>query len=228
MALPRFPFFSYEELAPWLTENLNPQQVENFLGHIGIYPQILPTKPWQLMVIQAAWKVKMQQEKDRETKGDKLFIPKELVRTSRSLAEAVSIFLDGCQPSGVVEIYMREAAQNILLATIITFEGKIDLKKREKVGQIELDFGLKEGQKINVSSNELVLIPQAGTNIVKLKIKTFGKARIAGKKQISFEAQAGKVGIIIDSRGRPLPMPTADEEGRKRLLAWQETFSRQF
>lgn len=228
LALPRFPFFSYEELAPWLIENLNPQQVENFLGHIGIYPQMLPTRPWQLMVIQAAWRVKMRKEKSPEPKEDKFFLPKELLHSSRSLAEAVSIFLDGQEPVGISEIYVREAAQNILLATCIAFEGKFGLGKSERVAEIELDFGLKEKQKINVSQDELALVPQTERSKVRIKIKTSDKAKIAGKRKISFEAEGGRVGIVIDCRGRPLAPPTADDEGRKRLVAWQESFLREF
>jgi len=228
LALPRFPFFSYEEIAPWLTEALNPQQVEDFLGYLGLYPQTLPTQSWQLVLIQAALKVKIRKEKKTEQNNDKFFIPNEILPVSRSLAEAVSIFLDGQEPAGISEIYLKKDNQNVLLATSVAFEGKIDFLKKEKIGEIELDFGLKERQKIDVLPDEVVFVPQAGTDKVRLKIKTFGKVRIAGKRKISHEAQSGKVGIVIDGRGRPLVPPTPDEEGRKRLLLWQEVFLREF
>lgn len=224
----RFPFFSYEELAPWLTDNLTPREVENFLGHVGIYPQTLPTKQWQLMVIQAAWRVRMQREKSDHDGGKKRFIPPQILTISRSLAEAVSIFLDGCQPPGIVEIFIKEKDNDILLATAIAFEGPMDFVKGEKVGEIELDFGLKDKQKISILADELVLIPQAGSSPASLKIRTFGKARIDGAKKVSCQAPSGKVGIVIDSRGRPISLPTADEEGRRRLLMWQESFLREF
>jgi hypothetical protein len=228
LALLRFPFFTYEEIAPWLTFSVTPQQVEDFLGHLGIYPQILPTKVWHLMLMQASWKVKMRKEKSGRVKEDKLFIPKELLGISRSLAEAVSIFLDGQEPEGISEIYIKKDSLDILLATILAFEGEITVGKKEKIGQIQLDFGLREKQEINVLSDEVILIPQGGAGIVKLKVKTFGKAKITGRKQISFEAQGGRVGIVIDSRGRPMFPPTLDEEGRRRLLGWQEGFLREF
>jgi len=226
--LPKFPLFSYEEIAPWLIKSLNPQQVEDFLAHWGLYPQTLPTQFWQLMLIQAAFKVKTQKEKISKQSNDKFFLPNELFSISRSLAEAISIFLDGWQPVGISKIYQKKDGVEILLATVVAFEGKIDLLNKEKIGEIELDFGLKERQKIDILPDEIVLVPQRDTEKVKLKIKTFANTRICGERKISYEAENSKVGIVIDGRGRPLVPPTSDEEGRKRLLKWQEVFSLEF
>jgi len=224
----RFPFFSFEEIAPWLTENLNPQQVEDFLAHCGLYNQIVPTQPWQLMLIQAALIIKLHKERRTDQSSRSFFVSNEILSFSRSLAEAVSIFLNGCEPCGISQIYLKEGDSDMLLATSIAFEGKIGFSKKEKIAEVEVDFGLKEKQKITVLSDEIILIPQSFENKTKMKISTFGKVEIEGTKKKLFEVQSGKVGIVIDGRGRPIVPPTPDEEGRKRLLSWKEVFMKEF
>ncbi|MEK7565953.1 MAG: hypothetical protein AAB506_02830 [Patescibacteria group bacterium] len=110
--------------------------------------------------------------------------------------ETMELILDGTQPEGIVKIGD--------LGTVVCPAGE--------AGPAEIRM---DNQKILVGPDEILILSLATGTTSKIKIKLK-----SGWKEA--EVEGGKVGLVIDTRGRPMVKPTVDTIGRERLLKWQK------
>ena len=136
------------------------------------------------------------------------------LKTKPNLDEALKeinslpIILDAVQPLGILTLGE--------FGTIICPGGK--------PGPVNKVGAEVNGQKINFDEIFILKVPKGET--VKLKIKLHGDLKLEKKNSFAIDAQGGDIGIIIDTRGRPLVLPDGSQDGRARLTNWQKAWEK--
>lgn len=215
-------FFSYEEVSRWIPFSTQPQVVEDTLANFSLYPNILPSDKKQTIFLQAALREYFRRLESRVVEEDeKLIFSDSILPFTQNLTEALLIILDGCEPQGVVNIVIRDKDSDIFLATVIAPQGEVNLAKKHEVLSCEVDFQIKEKQKLKLLSDEMQRIPLPSGERAKIKIHCASNFRLQGKSTVEVEIRGSELGIVFDGRGRPMNLPSADPQGRERILSWQ-------
>lgn len=109
------------------------------------------------------------------------------------------------------------------LGTVIVLSHQY--REGKMVAELILDLGLDENLEVQVQSGELVRVPfeENSTGDVILSLK--GRVKIVGLSEPKIKVEGGRLGLIIDGRGRPLSRPSVNEEGRQKLKQWMETLT---
>ena len=117
-------------------------------------------------------------------------------------AETLLVLVDGLQPTGVVTVWREpDDGRAERLGLVVTVWGRRAAKLR---------FISAAGREEHrIQSGSLVRLPLAGD------IDVTGAARGHG--------QAGPLGVLIDARGRPLPLPHRDAERLPVLVRWHQS-----
>lgn len=74
---------------------------------------------------------------------------------------------------------------------------------------------------VDVGAGEVGLVPLKEGLTAKVKVRCHGAFRLEGSSRVEFEAQ-GRVGIIIDARGRPLTLPDDATERTRAVARWAQ------
>ena len=117
-------------------------------------------------------------------------------------AETLLVLVDGLQPTGVVTVWREpDDGRAERLGLVVTVWGRRAAKLR---------FISAAGREEHrIQSGSLVRLPLAGD------IDVTGAARGHGR--------AGPLGVLIDARGRPLPLPHRDAERLPVLVRWHQS-----
>lgn len=90
---------------------------------------------------------------------------------------------------------------------------KGDLSGGEAVVSVRVERPGEPAREAVVHGGEIKVIPLPPGPPARITASAIGKAAFTGSSEIRFESSGGTVGIIVDARGRPLPL---DGEGRAR------------
>lgn len=192
------------------------------MANFSLYPQVLPTDNKQTIFLQAALREHFRKLESRGVEEDeKLVFSDSILPFTQNLTEALLIILDGCEPYGIIDIVLSGKDTDIFLATVVAPQGEVDLKKRGEVLSCEVDLNIKEKQKLKLMVDEMQRIPLPQGERAKIKIRCASNFKLQGKSGVEVEVHGSELGIIFDGRGRPLNLPSADPEGRERILSWQ-------
>jgi len=160
-------------------------------------------------------------------------------------AQSALMLIDAFQPEGITRIAQdsvfmmphlgvlstvhQEAAIEIFekdclvrVGTCIAPRGAIRGAERSKILSMNLEIPDGENIEEQVPSGVIRRIRLGANEKAKLKIEPargFDVGTGPGK-QLEATVEGGVVGIIIDTRGRPLVLPTSDDERRNKLLEW--------
>lgn len=211
---------SFEQIARWLPMATDPLTVENFVGNKNLYPQTFPETELELWMEQA-WVRERLRNKQISPAGGKIDIPKEIQRVSRTAQEMMLLVLDVMEPRGIIEIENLGTAINFSWRSSREGNGQA-AKNQNIIAEVNVDFGFTERQKLNLSEDEIVVLPVAEGKEINLEIKTKKGASLDGQKRLKAKVKGGMAGVVFDMRGRPLCLPTNDSLGRKRIMKWRE------
>ena len=121
---------------------------------------------------------------------------------------SLPVVLDAVTPTGILTVSE--------LGTIIAPTGLAG-----QVGKVGAEIN---GQKINF--DEIFILKAKKGETVNLKIKLHGNLKVEKKNNFTVDVAGGEIGIIIDTRGRPMTLPTIDGFGRERLKRWQKAWEK--
>ncbi len=147
------------------------------------------------------------------------------------------LMLDALQPSGVTKLKLDPYGVIATLGAVAYLEPLIAVQVLETGGLLDLGTALSpEGQtrsndameitvkfpggrtvKRIIPNNSFRLIDLSGGQKVQIQVKLARGLTINGKRRLNLEVEGGAAGIICDTRGRPLRLPT-DIGKRKELL----------
>lgn len=203
--------FSYEQIARWLAEPTDPIELENWVGNKILGVKVGENKAWELAVLREKIR-KIREVGEIRDVGDFIKIIQE---TTKDEKEILRVLLDVVEPEGIVEI----EGIGILIAPVGEVRDVREVKEAKIAMEITIDKG-GEKQKLKIPLDEIVVIPGVAGGEIKLEIKLKEGLKIDKKTSIKFQGLSER--IIIDTRGRPLNLPTADLAGRERIKKWQK------
>ena len=229
----------------WMKESARFLDTENYLANKSIYPGVLPVDPLSLEMEQGAATEIVRFLKERFWPVSRS-IPKRIILSGAVFAkspkvyQSLMIFLNGFEPLGFCHIFLDQ--KNALPAfgeLLLSFDKRnfqiednlaslgdlISLTHRKKIseelGELTLDLGLAQKQKIILKSRDLINIP--------FDNEQSGSLGMTLKKGVSFDGPiseinlyGGLLGLVVDARGRPLPCPQMDSESRVMVKKWHQ------
>jgi uncharacterized protein (TIGR01319 family) len=162
--------------------------------------------------------------------------------------QSMLILIDGFQPEGVTELGQDSVFMMPHLGILSTVHSKAALQIFERDCLVRLGTCIalkgvaKKGDKDKIAVRVSIDMPNGTTieedlpfgTIKKIPLGVKEKATVQVKPQSTFDIGKGKghelktevnggvVGIIIDARGRPLILPSDEEERIKKLIEWYE------
>lgn len=226
-----------EAARDWIPFLTNPLDWEDFLANRGLYPPALPLTRdgfylhhafcrYQLMEKDLAEKVeKAEKGKKRKKKADSKDRKKKLVLTSKFLKKVINpglallLALDVYQPEEILEVYGEEDKVQEKLGTVVSLT-EVDQKKKI-LGKVTFTLGKK--QTLEIKPEEIILLETDKTMELTMDFR-LGAARVSGKRKIKIAITGGKVGIVIDARGRPIELEEG-EGGWREVKRWMKVFS---
>ncbi len=145
---------------------------------------------------------------------------------SQTVEESLMILLDSLQPTGVTELYLDPENMSAPLGNLINHDKKtaLDLFTNHSLGflgtciapsgvlkdgkeALRVEITKPGGEKASHSFNygELTLIPVRGSEMIDVNLVPNKLDIGAGRgKMVRHQVRCGKLGLIIDTRGRPM------------------------
>ncbi len=141
-----------------------------------------------------------------------------IVLDATSLAAPLGA-LAAFQPLAAAQVLERDAFLN--LGTVVAPVGTA--REGDIVLKLKVDYG--EGMVLDVEvaygSLEVIPLPLGQTAVLNLEpLRGFDVGWGAKSKGVPLQVNGGTLGIIIDARGRPLPLPTDSQERRTKIQKW--------
>ncbi|HHX27384.1 MAG: glutamate mutase L [Bacillota bacterium] len=79
-----------------------------------------------------------------------------------------------------------------------------------------------DGERITalVNAGDIRVIPLAQGHKAKVEVEPLGQTGFRGMRRFEFDTVGGTVGVIVDARGRPIPLPADPEERARANARW--------
>jgi len=209
----------FEKIGQWLPFLISPLELEDFLANKELYPTCLPLTKKGFYLEAAVLRYRFKREK--ALTGEE----KEVVLTSKFLAAvpnpglALLLVTDACQPKQILEIYAERGKAQEKLGAVISLT-EVD-KRKKTLGKIV--FSLGKEQTLEIKPEEVIRIMVGEETELALDFRLKG-AKVLGKTKARISVSGGQVGIIIDSRGRPIEVGEG-EEGWEKIKRWTSVFA---
>lgn len=229
----------------WMPHPIKFESVDNFLGNKSIYPGLKPASIDELDIEQAVACeiIKFLKEKYWPASRN---IPKKVILSGAVFSHApkayqpLLTFLNGFEPTGFIHVYRDPHNAIAVYGALIletnekiinifdNFESLGDVislnhskKEGEDLGEVSLDLGFVERQRLILRSGQLLVVPFSD--------EQNGKVLLNLDKGVDFEGIqdeirliGGPVGIVIDGRGRPIPKPQLDTQSKEMVKKWHQ------
>lgn len=166
--------------------------LENQLGNLILYPQIIPVTEqeieFELSVLKATLKKYSQDYYNINFR--KLIIPEAFLIRFPDLQKLISIFIDVLKPGGLTAVFIKSIQMGvknfglIIRPEIINKNGKINI--------------LVNGKKYEIKIGSMTTLPEHNKK-VDIQFES-NDAKLEGKNILTTEAVGGQLGVIIDVR----------------------------
>jgi hypothetical protein len=234
------------DICRFLPRKITELEVENYLGNKKLYPQLVPLGPREHAIEQAVAIAAASDAEQRRHGLPALKVARnsgsgttEIALTGAvfakapSFGEALLIVLDALSLPPVTEVFLDTKLVIPALATLSFFEKdlaeKIFLKEPllalgsvfslpEELN-LKLDLGLGEPLALLVAQNRLTCVPLGKGKIARVEFDS-------PSQKGSFEVRGGELGLVIDTRPKPLQMPSSRRERWKMIEGWKEALCR--
>jgi hypothetical protein len=212
---------SFEDVSRWIPDPIDFVSLGDYLGNREVYGEVFPETERSLLIEQAVLRERMRAgDLEVRREGQKFTIPAEVRKLAKNEREAILVVLDGIFPEGVC-IFEEDAVAICLSGQIKNADGFLKANSKILACQVSLDFGLTWKQRLDVFYDEILVFPTAVDLSVTLSISCKNGFSILGKKEAKIEVKGGRVGVVIDARGRPVIFPSPDKIGRERVKKWR-------
>ena len=121
------------------------------------------------------------------------------------------------KPEAVVQVLNATGLEN--LCTVINLSG--NPRKGRNAANVRITIEDGDSQKFTVQGGELWVFPLSIGVKAQVRISVNGRGvSIGGKRRLKLEVDGGTAGLIIDARGRPLPLATTLKGLAAQIPAW--------
>lgn len=224
---------SSEKISRWLPFKIMEVEIDNYLANRRLFSSVVPTTPRDLEIEQA-----LAQERLRQCLGDSQYREREVYATGAVLGSAPRAALsfltliNGLSPKEPLKVFLDRRSVLPLLALlkkvnperftviwererkILMTAGTVVWVEKPGAVQIELE-GMAETQELMLSANSLTVFP-LGTEV---------KSRVTLTDGREIPLEGGEVGLVFDTRPRPLVLPDFGRERRELLRQWEQALN---
>lgn len=163
--------------------------------------------------------------------------------------DSALVILDAIQPIGVTNLWLDAYGVAAALGAAAQLNAEIAVEALEMGGFVHLGTaicptGVGRGSQVvlraeltpesdddpvnvEVRAGELITIPLRTGLKATLKLNPRGIDLGLSRRERTLEVEGGALGIIVDARGRPLPIPEEEEERRAAMRAWRDSLTRE-
>ena len=221
--------FKTEDIGKYLTFNANPIFLENFIGKKRYKPHLLPADTNELEIEEAFVRSSFQAKlfgRDK-TKKSLITVTGGAISGTPRLSRAALILLDILDGEEVVQVRLDRdfflPSFGALLAKFKQLQRVTHGKWLEDLGTfvslgralpIELDWGYSQLQKVDMAQGEISLVPSPAEQKIKLTFVT------KAKEKKRFNISGGSLGVVLDSRVKPLQLSFGQAESRRIMTEW--------
>lgn len=189
---PQLESIPSEKVMLWLKDQGSRQLLENVMGNIILYPQVIPTTEKEMLLEKALLKeaLKLQPQTYYNPRLNKLFIDEALLERFPDTFGVMEAFVDALQPRGLVSLVLRSEnigsrnAGTLLRPQILKPEGEVNIW----VGDQRHDIKIGSLKMISCSFNHLTIRFESEV------------AKIMDHHKMVAEVAGGKLGVVVDTR----------------------------
>lgn len=200
------------DIASFLKPTPQLTQIENYVASKILYPQAIPITKYDmeldLAILREALRINAPKvEKSSSMLGEnpflnvtlrKILIPQKFLNYVPNLSKLTWAFIDGLLKISKREDFFEDLWTVILTDDIEEIVGTVILPEfQNEQGKIEVKLG---GATYNAGFGALMVIPCPKQRCeVAFKLE---QGKILGKKEVALEVYGGRLGLMIDGRGR--------------------------
>lgn len=243
-------------LARWIPMLIDEMAVADGLQNLHARPATLPQTEDELAIMQAAVRHQLAAAADSE-RGEMEEGIDLLIGAGRSLAaaprpsHAVQLLLDGVRPVGVTQLALDSSGvlpplgalddseiaegMGVLRDDLLVPLGTSVVTRGGRPGQVVMRVtvhrtGWPPIGPLDVRTGQLQVVPLARGHEAELEIELLQGASLGGARRarrMTAMAMGGAVGLVLDARGVPLPVPRRPDDRRAVLAAWRDAVVRE-
>lgn len=179
-----------QNIAQFLQSKSDLNIIENRLGNLLLYPQIIPTTPEESAFCTAVLKeiLRLEPENFYNPNLKKIIIPEIIVQICPNLPKLAFIFIDSLKPKNLTSLLLK--SENFGTRNLGTY-----IKPENISDECFLDVYVGQ-QKFHVLVGNISIIPAPKS---KVDIKLESNCNIIdGKDEFTAEVVGGDIGIIVD------------------------------
>ncbi|MEP7290753.1 MAG: glutamate mutase L [Chloroflexota bacterium] len=120
------------------------------------------------------------------------------------------------KPEAVVQVLDARGLEN--LCTVVNLSGVP--RKGQTAATVRITSGSGESLKFTVPGGDLWVYPLSAGVQARVRISVGRGLSIGGKRQVRLDIDGGTAGLVIDARGRPLPLATSLKALALQIPAW--------
>lgn len=224
--------FRVSDIGAYLSFPINETELENFIGNKIFKLQSIPDDKNQLEIEEAILRVSFSIFPDllNPAKFNTVIITGGILSWSPKPIRLALIFLDLMAKGKVVQVLQDPQAYLYAFGALINQKKsfkRVDFRLTKNLGalvslggasKVSLDYGLSEVQEVNISENEIALIPASSTQKVELTVHD--------SQNKKFRVSGGEWGIILDGRIKPLMLEFGQETTRQAVASWQQALDK--
>jgi hypothetical protein len=212
-----------KSVARWLSFEISRRELLDRWANLSLYPETVPLSQASLELVMALLRevIRGGGEPGGGEEETALVVTDEILAKLPHQGLAVLTVIDALQPAGVVPLIHLEKGkeEENLLGTLIAFT---QVQDDEIAASVSVQFNPEETTEIEVPSGELLVLPIGGEGVeIKVRCRS---CELSGRKAAVVDAVGGAVGIILDTRDRPISFPEDEEERRAVIGRWLKVF----
>jgi hypothetical protein len=225
--------FDTEYVGKFLTFPINEISLENFFGNRRFRPHILPGNTKELEIEEAYARSYLAEQFAGRSKENKVQVVLSggVLSGTPSLARVALLILDILEAGDTAQVffdrefflpsfgallarYKQLEAANLgswfqALGAFVSLGGG---------GQVGLDWGYSELQRVELAEGEISLVPAPAEQRINLSLIW----PPGTKEKKSFLVGGGSLGLLLDARNKPLPLSFGQEASRHRVAFWHK------
>ncbi len=222
-----------KEIGKYLSFSIAETALENFLGNKAARPHHLPRNIKELEIEESFFK-KIYEDKLAQSEKKKFFlvVTGGLFSDTPDVSRLSLVLLDILKENQIAQVdFDREfflPSFGALLSSFKRLEIVVPGQWLDRLGSfvslggpknVKLDWGFSQMQEVELSSDEIAFIPAERDQKIEIEFAS-------GREKIRTTCFGGTLGIVLDSRPKPLGLVFAQEASRKKVVAWLKTIQK--
>ncbi len=215
------------QIGAFITAEVNETDIENYFGNKSLKPQAIPTTPVDLEIEEAFYRVAFAHNKNFQNAKNviNIVVTGAFFSLDPQKSKLALIILDILSKGRVAQVKLdryqffhgfgallkkhpeiADWETNFMqdLGAFISFGGR---------GRVMLDYGFTENQELEITEDEIALVPAPSKQKIEITFMEKEKKRVT--------LHGGSFGVLLDGRTKPLKIAFGRADSRAAMKRWQ-------